>query len=191
MIFFVVAYLQADATMEIIKNIEKTPSIVVANASDSSIDSALNRKFLKLLVGDLKVSANFKVQENYIDKSYTSSDVYAQDNMDLWVKCQLSKAPSGKLSAKMKLLNAKNGSIVLEKSYTISKTNRYPFLAHNIAIDINDKFGGPSISWMNKYIVFSKYTSAGKSSIMVSDYTPTYSKRVVKNGLNIFPKWAN
>ena len=187
--FLSILSMQADATMEIIKNIEKTPSITVVDASDSSLNSTLNRKFLKLLIGDLKVSANFKVQENYIQSGYASSDVISalvHDNIDLAVKCELKQDTSGKLNAKVKLLNAKNGSKVFEKFYTISKTNRYPFLSHNIAIDINDQFGGPSIAWMNKYIVFSKYTSSGKSSIMVSDYTLSYTKRVVKNGLNLF-----
>jgi TolB protein len=186
--------MQADATIKIVKKIKKNPTIVVANASESDIDATLNRKFLKLLIGDLKVSANFKVTPNYIKASYDGSNMIGElvkNNTELLIKCKLSYDAAQKLHAKVKLINAQNGSMVYEKSYMISKKNRYPFLAHNIAIDVNNFFGAPPIDWMNKYIVFSKYTSAGKSSIIVSDYTLSFKKTLVSGGLNIFPKWAN
>ena len=190
---FCVSFLQADATIKITKKIKKNPSIVVANSSDASIDVELNRKFLKLLIGDLKVSASFKVSENYIEAPFESSDLIGElvkNNTQLLVKCKLEEN-AGKLYAKVKLLNAQNGSLVHAEDYMISKRKRYPFLAHNIAIDINKKFGTSTIAWMNKYIVFAKYTSTGKSSIIVSDYTLSYKKTLVSGGLNIFPKWAN
>jgi TolB protein len=193
-VLFFVTFLQADATIKIVKKIKKNPTIVVANSSDSSIDATLNRKFLKLLIGDLKVSANFKVTPNYIKASYDGSNMIGElvkNNTELLIKCKLSHDAAQKLHAKVKLINAQNGSLVYEKSYMISKKNRYPFLAHNIAIDVNNFFGAPPIDWMNKYIVFSKYTSAGKSSIIVSDYTLSFKKTLVSGGLNIFPKWAN
>ncbi len=193
--FFLIGSLVAsDATIEIVKKIEKSPTIVVANSSDNSIDPTLNRKLLKLLIGDIKVSGHFNVDENYIDVPYGGSDVVGslvKRGVDLLFKAKLSQEPSGRIAARVKLLNAKTGSRVYEKSYAISKGDRYPFLAHNIAIDLNDHFGAPSIAWMNKYILFSKYTSPGKSSIIVSDYTLTFKKTIVKGGLNIFPKWAN
>ncbi len=193
-VLLVTGFLQADATIKIVKKIKKNPSIVVANSSDSSVDATINRKFLKLLIGDLKVSANFKVTQHYINAPYDGSDVIGElvkNNTELLVKCKLRQEPNGKLHAKIKLLNAQNGSLVYEKAYMISKKKRYPFLSHNVAIDINNYFSGAPIDWMNKYIVFAKYTSSGKSAIVVSDYTLSFKKTLVSGGLNIFPKWAS
>jgi len=191
-LLFVGTFLQADATIKIVKKIKKNPTIVVANAS--ATNTTINRKLMKLLIGDLKVSANFKVLENYIDTAYDGSNMIGalvKNNTELMLKCKIIESASGRLDAKVKLVNAQNGSLVYEKAYMISKKNRYPFLAHNIAIDVNKQFGGSPIEWMNKYIVFSKYTKPGKSSIIVSDYTLSFKKVLVSGGLNIFPKWAS
>jgi TolB protein len=190
MILFITTLLGADATIEIVKKIEKTPKIVVADSTEGVVDETIKRKFLKLLIGDLKVSGHFDVKGDYIKLPFNSKDVLGSGS-ELLLKCNLSQEPSGRLSARVKLLNAKTGAKLSEKSYAISKKERFPFLAHNIAIDINDYFNAPSIAWMNKYIVFAKYTSPGKSSIIVSDYTLSFTKTIVSGGLNIFPKWAN
>ena len=44
---------------------------------------------------------------------------------------------------------------------------------------------------MEKFVVFSTYTTSGSADIMIGDYTLTYKKTVVSGGLNIFPKWAD
>ncbi len=189
-----ISFLQADATIKITKKIKKNPTIVIADSSDNAIDSAIKRKFLKLLIGDLKVSANFKVSDNYINVPFDGSNLLndlVRNKTELLVKCKLENDQSAKLHAKIKLINAQNGLLVYEKAYMISKKSRYPFLAHNVAIDINKYFGGSPIGWMNKYIVFAKYTKTGKSSIIVSDYTLSFKKTLVSGGLNIFPKWAS
>jgi TolB protein len=191
LLFFISTIFASDATIEIVKKIEKIPTIVVANSSDPSMDTTLNNKLLKLLIGDIKVSSHFKVDDNVISSKYDGSDVLGSLKSELMLKVKLSKEPSGRLSARVKLLNAKNGSKIYEKSYAISKGDRYPFLAHNIAIDLNDKYGAPSIDWMRKYIIFAKYVGSGKSNIVVADYTLSFMKTIVKGGLNIFPKWAD
>ena len=188
--FFITSIFASDATIEIVKKITKTPSLLVANSSDSSVDKTINNKLLKLLIGDIKVSGHFNVESDYISKPFKGSDVLGSSK-ELMLKVKLSQNPEGRLAARVKLVNAKNGSKIYEKSYAISKSDRYPFLAHNIAIDLNDHFGAPSIAWMNKYIIFAKYVGSGKSNIVVSDYTLTFKKTLVRGGLNIFPKWAN
>ena len=115
---FCVSFLQADATIKITKKIKKNPSIVVANSSDASIDAELNRKFLKLLIGDLKVSASFKVSENYIEVPFESSDLIGdlvKNNTQLLVKCKLEEN-AGKLYAKVKLLNAQMAHWCMRKT---------------------------------------------------------------------------
>ncbi len=193
-LLFAISLFASDATIEIVKKIDKTPGLVVANSSEQSMDPTLNRKLIKLLIGDIKVSGHFDVKSDFISTAYNGTDVISslvKNGTDLLLKAKFSKAGNGRITANVKLLNAQNGNKIYEKSYAISKSDRYPFLVHNIAIDLNDHFGAPSISWMNKYIIFSKSVGSGKSNIIVSDYTLTFKKTIVKGGLNIFPKWAN
>ena len=191
---FVINIFAFDSTIQIVKNLEKHPRLVVADAQSQGVGEKTKRKLLKLLIGDLKVSAHFNVDDSYVKMDYASNNgtaKLAKSGVELIVKCKIEKSTAGKLKASSKLVNAKNGDILYEKFYTISKSVRYPFLAHNIAIDVNDYFGAPSISWMKNYVIFARYTQPGKSEVVVSDYTLTFKKVIVTGGLNIFPKWAN
>ena len=191
---FVINIFAFDSTIQIVKNLEKFPRLVVADAGGQGVSEKTKRKLLKLLIGDLKVSAHFNVDDSYVKMDYTSNEGTAnlgKSGVELIVKCKIEKHPSGKLMANSKLVNAKNGDVLYEKFYSISKSNRYPFLAHNVAIDVNDYFGAPSISWMKNYVIFARYTKSGASEILVADYTLTFKKIIVSGGLNIFPKWAN
>jgi TolB protein len=44
---------------------------------------------------------------------------------------------------------------------------------------------------MDKFVIFARYKNAKQSEIVIADYTLTFQKVVVANGLNIFPKWAS
>ncbi len=183
-----------DSTIQIVKNMEKHPRLVVADAGSVGIGEKTKRRLLKLLIGDLKVSSHFNIDDSFVKLDYNNNgDIVslAKSGAELVVKCKIEKTPSGKLKSSTKLINAKNGEILYEKFYTISKSKRYPFLAHNIAIDVNKYFGAPSIDWMKKYVIFARYTSSGKSEILVADYTLTFKKVIITGGLNLFPKWAN
>ncbi len=183
-----------DATIEIVKQIDKKPHIAVVDSTVAPVDVRTKRKLLKLLIGDLKVTTHFNVDDSYTKLPYDGNSgvvQLAKEGIELVVKTKLEKNPSGKLLASVKLINAKNLSLLYEKFYTIGKPKRYPFLAHNIAIDINDFTGAPPVNWMRKYVIFSMYLKPGKSDIYVSDYTLTFKKRIVHGSLNLFPKWAN
>ena len=183
-----------DATIEIVKQIDKKSHIVVADCTTAPINAIMKKKFLKLLIGDLKVTTHFNVSDSYVTLSYDNKDDLAQlakENTELVVKTKIEKDPTGKLIVSAKLFNAKNMTPLYEKFYSIAKAERYPFLAHRVAIDINDFIGAPPVDWMKKYVIFARYTRPGKSDIMVSDYTLTFKKKIVTGGLNLFPKWAN
>ncbi len=191
---FVINLIAFDSTIQIVKNLEKHPRLVVADAGNLGVKDKTKRKLLKLLIGDLKVSAYFNVDESYVKMDYMNNDgmaTLANSGVEIIAKIKVEKEQTGKLLASVKLINAKNGDLLYEKFYSISKSNRYPFLAHNIAIDVNNYFGAPSISWMKNYIIFARYTSSGESEILVADYTLTFKKKIISGGLNVFPKWAN
>ena len=181
-----------DATIQIVKKIEKERKIAVINSSNQSMDHSLNNKILKLIIGDLKVSSHFNIANSYINKDYQSTGLInelVQNGTEFLLKCKIENDAGG-LKASVKLINAKLGERVYEKFYSISKSKRYPFLAHHIAIDLNEYLGMPSISWMKRYVIFSKYVKSGASNIIVSDYTLSFQRTIVRGGLNIFPKWA-
>lgn len=183
-----------DSTVEIVKKMDKLPKIVLQDASEANVDINFRKKFFKLLVGDLRVSSHFNVVDEYYESSYEGNleeNFMNKLNLDLILRFKLLVDENSVVIAKIKLINAKSGQVNSEKSYKISKKNRYPFLAHKIAVELNQKIGAPSIKWMEQFVIFAKYTDSKKSEIVISDYTLSFQKTVVKGGLNIFPKWAN
>jgi len=183
-----------DATVEIVKKMDKLPKIALQDASINSVDQDFRKKFFKILVGDLRVSSHFNVVDEYMTSSYIGTleqNFLSELKVDLILRFSVDFEPDGTIIAQVKLLNAKNGQVDSEKIYKISKKNRYPFLAHKIVVELNSKIGAPSIKWMEQFVIFSKYTQSKKSEIVISDYTLSFQKTMVKGGLNIFPKWAN
>jgi len=183
-----------DATVEIVKKMDKLPKIALQDASEANIDLSFRKKFFKILVGDLRVSSHFNVVDEYLQSSYEGNleeNFLNKLNLDLILRYKISFHTDGVIIADIKLVNAKTGQVDSEKVYKISKQSRYPFLAHKIAVALNAKIGAPSINWMEQFVIFAKYTGSKKSEIVISDYTLSFQKTIVKGGLNIFPKWAN
>lgn len=183
-----------DATVEIVKKMDKLPKIVFQDASKADTDLNFRKKFHKILSGDLRVSAHFEVVKDYLQSSYEGSlkeNFMNEYKPDLILRYQLNFEYGGRIYVRVKLLNTSSGKVNFEKIYKISKVQRYPFLAHKIAIDINNQIGAPSIKWMDQFVIFSKYTTSKESEIVISDYTLSFQKTVIKGGLNVFPKWAN
>lgn len=184
----------ADATVEIVKKMDKLPKIALQDASDIGIDEQFRKKFFKILVGDLRVSSHFDVIDEYLISSFDGTieeNFLSSLKPDLILRYKMFIDIDGEVVTQVKLINAKSGQIDNEKIYKISQQIRYPFLAHKIAVELNNYIGAPSIKWMEQFVIFSKYTDTKKSEIVISDYTLSFQKTVVTGGLNIFPKWAN
>ncbi len=193
-IFSVLAF-SYDATIEVVKKGFHVPKIAIEDStSPSAVEDRLKNKFLKLLIGDIKVTSHFQIGDivyrgDYNDDTIDSSIL--KSKIELLLKCKLEYDSKHRLVASVKLLNVKSSNQIFEKFYAVSKKERYPFLAHKITIDINDYIGAPPVKWMERLIVFSKYISKGRSSIVIADYTLSFQKTIVEGGLNVFPKWAN
>lgn len=175
-----------DATIEVVKDATKLPTIVVENLNNSLIAS----KIYKMLIADLKVSGHFNVIENDNGSKDIDYDAYAKDNVNLVVKLESDKS-NKEVTSNIILYDINIKQAVISKRYSISQENRFPFLAHRMAIDINNYIKAPPIDWMNRFVVFSKYTKSGESQIAVADYTLTFRSTIIGDGLNIFPKWAD
>ena len=183
-----------DATMEIIKNKIKLPTICTVVSSDTIDNTKLANNIVSLINKDLLVSGHFNSSEFVIESDYDTLPnnlVLRQNGIDLYLIVQLSTNQVNGVVVNIKLYDINSKKLVLSKSYTTSSKERYPFLSHKISIDINTYLKAPSIDWMDKFIIFSRYLTPRSSEIVISDYTLSYQKVVVRGGLNIFPKWAN
>ena len=183
-----------DTTVEIVKKMDKLPKIALQDASSMDVNQSFRKKFFKILVGDLRVSSHFDVIDEYLTSSYDGNleeNFLSELKLDLILRFNINFEDDGTIIANVKLINAKSGQVDTQKIYKILKQNRYPFLAHKMAVELNDEIGAPSIKWMEQFVIFAKYTKSKKSEIVISDYTLSFQKTVVKGGLNIFPKWAN
>jgi TolB protein len=181
----------ADATIEIIKKVDKLPSISVEDASVDYKES-LSKKFFKVLVSDLNVLSIFNVYDNYNFTDYNANDV-ALDNLkrDYVLRYRLREDDDGNLNCDYKLLSAVDSKVLREKNFRIKKENLYVFLIHNLATDINDYIGAEPVDWMKSYVLISRLTGPNESDIIISDYTLTYQHVIVRGGLNVFPHWVD
>ena len=186
-------FAQVDANLEVVKKTNALPKILVSVATDTAEIETLN-KIKKSLADDLSVSGHFEVLTINSQTSYENlPDVIGLSNqgVDLFLNLSAIKDSSGSYTLMTKLYDINSRALILEKNFTTTQEDRYVFLAHKAAISVNAFFKAPSIEWMEKFVVFSTYTTSGSADIMIGDYTLTYKKTVVSGGLNIFPKWAD
>jgi len=186
-------FAQVDANLEIVKKAKTLPKILISIAGDSNEITTLS-KIKNTLSKDLMISGHFEVAQKEDVINYDDiPDILRLSNegIDLYLNISARKDLNGSYTLLTKLYDVNAQAMILEKSYTTLKEDRYPFLAHRTAIVINDYFKAPSINWMDKFVVFSVYKDSGKADIMIGDYTLAFKKRIVSGGLNIFPKWAN
>lgn len=174
-LFLSVALFGADATIEIVNRGVVLPKISLKDESESS---RFKDKFFKIMVGDLKVGSAFDVIENDINAPL--SDLVLSYKLD-----------SSGQNLSVRLINNRSNSIQYERTYSMDSSEKYPFLAHRAVADLARELKLSPIEWMDKMIVVSRYTTARNSEILLADYTLTYQKVVLRDGLNIFPKWAN
>lgn len=170
-----------DAKLEIIKSKAQMPTIMV-----NIFGSDLTQKIAKLTAKDLEVSGNFKVLTQNKNDDNPSFVFYQTQKVDLLVQIS---AKNQQYTLNLYDINSKEK--VLEKAFLLEDNVQYPFVSHRIANVINQYLKAPSIAWMNRKVVFSKLIAPSKSEIVIADYTLTYQKSIIDDGLNIFPKWAS
>lgn len=171
----------ADARLEIIKSKQQFPKIMI-NISGGD----LNRKISNLLAKDLEVSGNFEVSTQDKQEENPSYVFYQTQKTDLLAQVSVKNK---QYTLTLFDINAKEK--VLQKVFLLEDSKQYPFVSHRMANAINEYLKAPSIEWMNRKIVFSKLVAPSKSEIVVADYTLSYQKTILDDGLNIFPKWAD
>ncbi len=174
-----------DATLKIEKDVEDRTRIALIDGS-----AVANNKFFNILLSDLKISGHFLADTTYHKGDFGSNILSpALKSKEYVLKYTLTQGANTKLV--VRLIKASENKEVFKKSYAIPSSSKTPFLAHKAISDINHMLKYPDISWINRYVIFSRYTTARKSEIVLADYTFNYQKVIIKGGLNLFPKWAD
>ena len=174
-----------DATLQIEKDVEDRTHIAVVDSS-----AIHNAKIYDILKSDLKISGHFLVYEDMIKESFDTPVITPQlKSQEYVLKYDYKQGAGAKLV--IRLLQAGNSKEVFKKSYTIGSKAKAPFLIHKAIYDINGFLRYPDIGWINRYVIFSRYTTPRHSEIVVADYTFNYKKVVIRGGLNLFPKWTS
>ncbi len=193
LLIFLESLFAVDAELDIVRKNSIIPNIGIV-ITKNNVDNNLAPKIKAILEKDFTVSGHFKVETSdlvlqSVESQFDFSNAVNRFDLLLLLEVKSSANNMVMLDVVLQDMNAKG--VKLKKTYQISSVARYPFLAHKIAIDINNEIKAPPIDWMSRFIIFSRYTSSKKSEIVVSDYTLTYQKVVINGGLNLFPKWAN
>ena len=174
-----------DATLKIEKDVEQRSRIAIEDAS-----AAKDAQFFKILLSDFKISGHFLADTTYHKGSMDSMLISPSfKGKEYLLKYLLTKGGGAKLM--IRLLRISDNKEIFKKSYAISSTSKVPFLAHKAISDVNKVLKYKDISWINRYVLFSRYTTAKHSEILLADYTFNYKKTIIKGGLNLFPKWAD
>lgn len=179
----------ADATIEVTKRVDSLSSIAVEDGSVAITDN-LNRRFFQALVSDLNVLALFNVDRGYSRADFESDRVNDVNmNMEYVLRYRLEQDDSGAFLAEIKLIRAND--VEMAKRYRISSSDKYIFVVHSIAFDVNQAMGAAPVDWMKRKVILSRLVAPQKSEILITDYTLTYQHVMVRGGLNVFPKWAD
>ena len=174
-----------DATIKIEKDVEQRSRIALVDGSATP-----NNTLFKMLQSDLKISGHFLADAAYHKGDIASAFIEpALKSKEYLLKYALSSGSNTVLT--VRLLKTSDGTEIFKKSYAIPAPRKLPFLAHKAISDINNVLGYPDISWINRYVIFSRYTRPGQSEIVLADYTFNYTKTIIRGGLNLFPKWAD
>lgn len=179
----------SDATIEVIKKVDSLPSLAVEDGS-TDYDNTFKMQFFKTLVADLNVISLFNVDRHRRELDYSANQVAVQNkDMNYVLRYKMSKDDGDALHVVMKLISG--DSTLFSKSYKVSRKNIYMFVSHSIAYDINEYMGEPSVEWMKRKVLFSRMVAPRKTEIVIADYTLAYQHTIIKDGFNVFPKWAS
>ncbi len=188
LLLFVIMSWGADATIEVRKSVDALPSVAVEDASKDYTDG-LSKRFFRVFVSDLNVLSIFNVNRDYVTADFDDENVASEHKkMDYVLRYQLIDN-GNEMVVNVHLIN--NDKVLKELSYRIKNAKQYVFLVHTITTEINNFMGAEPVDWMKEKVLISRTTGTRTSEILITDYTLSYQFSVKRNGLNVFPKWAD
>ncbi len=178
---------EPDAVINAEKSVDSRATISIIASNDST--KRYIKKVNKIFISDFKVSGHFLVDENVTTGSYNviADSLKSKSEYTLVYKY----IAGGGASLDIKLFKGNPKKQILHKNYSVSLLEKSPFLIHKAVSDINNVAKFPSIDWINKFVILSRYIGPKETEIMLADYSFNYQKTIMKGGLNLFPKWVN
>ena len=173
-ILFLFINLLAKDSIYIVNEKVALPKIVVKNNS-KSIDTKIQKQFYDMIINDLKLSSNFEILNEEKNSNYIVEYTLKQRNQGLILEIQ----------AKL------DKNIKFDQKYTLNNIKQYPFLAHKSIKDLISALGLLPVEWLDHKILIAKNNGPRNTQIIIADYTLTYQKIIINDGINLFPKWAN
>ncbi len=180
-----------DATMKIEKDVDQRAKVAIVDASGAG-DAELGRKVFGILRDDMKITGHFLPVNQHFQGNYNGAlfDPTLRSR-EYVLKYKVQSIPGQGVKLELKLLKGSDSTLLMEKTYSIASAARYPFLIHRAVTEINAKLGFASVEWINRYVLFAKYTGKRQSEVGVADYTFHYVKTIIRGGLNLFPVWGD
>ncbi len=184
----VMAFAKYDAKLTIEKKVDERARVAIV---DGSIPSDTSKKIAAIFAADLKISGHFRPDEAYRVGTYAGSMIDPALRSNDYVLVYDFSHANGQNTLMVKLLNAANAHQILERRYRVKSSAKYPFLVHKAVSEINTYLKYLPIDWLNRYVVFARYTGRKQSEIVLADYTFHFTKTIVRGGLNLFPHWGD
>ena len=187
-IFVIISILILNIYAEEQNSTKKRYSLKFIKDLSRDSDSKGSMIFHSLLIKDFNIGNQFEIDSKLTLENYDDNIKDNYGDQDYSVKYRFNR----KLNIlDIKLIDRVSNKIILEKEYNSTIENKYPFLIHRAVSDIFKALKLIDISWINRYLIFSKFISHFETEIWISDYTLTFKKPILERGINIFPKWSN
>jgi TolB protein len=177
-----------DAKLTIEKKVDQRARVAVV---DGSNPSETTKKIHAIFVADLKISGHFLPDDTYLAGGYEGNMVDPALRSGQYVIKYRYTQEADTNTLLVKVLNAGNSKRVMEGRYAVTNRAKFPFLVHKAVTEINAQLHFEAIDWINRYVVFARYTGRKQSEILLSDYTFNYVKTIIRGGLNLFPHWGD
>jgi len=178
-----------DAVLKIEKIVEQKAKISILSSTDTT--NGYKAKIDILFNSDFKLSGHFTPSHKVVSVDYGISVVAINSSDNFTLVYRFKKGIDGGANLDIKLFKGDPKKKILEKNYSVARADKYPFLVHKAVNDINKIAKYPTIDWINRYVVLSRYVGAKQTEIILADYTFNYKKVIISGGLNLFPKWAD
>ncbi|STQ87165.1 Tol-Pal system protein TolB [Helicobacter muridarum] len=179
-----------DKTITITAQIQNTPNIQVVS-SDNNENTI---KIYKMLIQDLRVLGHFNTYyDDTVKTNVLKYDISIQDYKakNIHFIAQVSHKKDGNKFIGILTLRDLVTDREETTEYIQEDKEAYPFISHTMAVYLSKYIKADNADWINRYVIFSKQIDSTKTEIAIADYTFTYQKTLISNGINVFPKWAN
>ena len=138
LLVFMASLFGADATIEVVNRGLTLPKIILQDATLNFANTDIKERFLRMIMGDLKVGSAFEVIDDYANASMDSplNSALITANIPQFVLRYALSGGSDYVSLHVKLLNVSDGAVRFEANYTQKDLARWPFVSHRAVADI-------------------------------------------------------